>query len=106
MLSSSSSASWRNIESANTTSIEAFVQDDTSSASGSLSILKAAFLFNSTNPPRNVEMTVLRNSGTTNATANYWGVFPDVPSRVQEVEAGTVDFSRFKSTEIPGTGPQ
>ena len=101
------SANWYDAWDRQTHQLRAEVVDGTSGAGGTTSVTKVIFLGPTTeDPPRLVEMTVQFSSGTFDAKGNYWGVFPDVASRVQEFTVGTADYTGFKSTQVSGTGPQ
>ncbi len=105
-LGSSASLQWYDIGSHAATNAQGEVTDYSSSYGTSLSLQKVVYSFGTSNPPRNIEMTAVLQGATIDATANYWGVFPDVPSRIVEADSGAVNYTGFKSSQVTGTGPQ
>lgn len=104
---STADSGWYDIRSGATASIVAKVADGhASSYYGSASASRVFFVKQTTSPARFVEMAAVLKSGSINATGNYWGTFPDVPSRVVEADNGTINYTGFKSVQVPGTGPQ
>ncbi len=100
------SSEWYDVSGAAPTGLSVFVNDNTSYGSASISLDSVLSLQTVVDFPRQTEMSVVLNSGTVDATGNYWGTFPDVASRVLEAESGMADYSGFKSTQVSGTGPQ
>jgi parallel beta-helix repeat protein len=104
---SAAAAGWYDVRAFGTTSILAKVVDGQgSSYYGSASATRVLYVTQATSPARFVEMAAVLQSGSIDATANYWGTFPDVPSRVVEAENGTINYTGFKSVPVAGTGPQ
>ena len=102
---STSSSKWYSIPGSGVSSLRGFVEDNYTSLYAKITIAKVVYqaAVTETHAP---EMTVLMNSGQLDATGNYWGIFPDVPSKVQEADIGAVDYSNFTSTALTTTGPQ
>ncbi len=104
--SSATTAHWFDLSDHRPSSVKLYIVDDNQYGSASMSLPDVLYSASSANPDRTVEMTVFYSSGSLNAQDNYWGVFPEVEPRVQEIQMGTVDYTGFKSAEIPGAGPQ
>ena len=104
---SAAATGWYDLRAVATTSIMAKVVDGHSSSYyGAASASRVLYVTQATAPARFVEMAAVLQSGSIDATANYWGTFPDVPSRVVEAENGTINYTGFKSVPVAGTGPQ
>ena len=84
--------------------IVAFVDDDYSSYYGSMSVPNVLYYVAS--GADNVELIALNDTGTVDCTNNYWGIFPDVQSRMTLTRAASVDFTGFQISAVSGTGPQ
>jgi len=77
---------------------------DDASYSGSASLSLPRAVYRVANTP--IEVAIFLNSGTVDCTDNYFGVFPDVESRVLMSQTQALDFQGFQIVEITGTGPQ
>lgn len=52
------------------------------------------------------ELSVITNTGTIDATGNYWGVFPNVSEVVHDARGSSVNTTGFVGIPFPDAGPQ